>query len=370
MNKKNLYLGCVNPPIYQASTIIFDDVEELHKEGIKYGRAGTETNNALEKEISNLENGCNTIVTPSGLAAISIAILSLVKQGDHILVCDSVYGPTKIFCDNMLKKFAIDVTYYKADIGADIESLITDKTKLIFLESPSSLIYQIQEISEIVDVAKKHNLYTIIDNSWAAGVLFKPLDHNIDISLQSGSKYLSGHSDILIGSLSVKDKKLYDLIWQEYYQLGYHTSPQDCYLASRGLKTLSLRLKEHFNAALEISKFLEQQAEIEQVIYPALESFTQHKRYKKYFSAANGLLSFNFKSDINISQIKNFMNNLKLFKLGYSWGGFESLSMLYEKLPDPYNKLTKTPLIRLHVGIEDVSLLKEDIENALKKLPC
>ena len=365
-NNNKLYLGCVNPPIYQASTITFNNVAELNEDGNKYGRAGTETNFALEREIATLENGYRTIVTPSGLAAISIAILSLVKQGDHILVCDSVYGPTRIFCDNMLKKFAIDVTYYKADIGADIESLITDKTKLIFLESPSSLIYQIQEISEIVDVAKKHHLYTIIDNSWAAGVLFKPLDYGIDISLQSGSKYLSGHSDILIGSLSIKDKKLYDLIWHEYYQLGYHTSPQDCYLALRGLKTLSLRLKTHFSAALEISNFLQQRKEISQVIYPALDDFPQYDRYKKYFTAANGLLSFTFKDDFNIDQIRNFMNNLKLFKLGYSWGGFESLSMLYEKLPDPYNKLTKTPLIRLHVGIEDLSLLKEDLENSLK----
>ena len=369
MNKqKPAYLGCVNPPIYQASTFIFDKVEDLYSLGHKYARAGTETNWALEAEISKLENAYKTIVTPSGLAAITSAIMALLAQGDHMILSEAIYGPTRIFCDNMLKKFGVEVTYCKADIGAEIEQLITDKTKVIFLESPSSLTYQIQEISEIVAIAKKHKITTITDNSWSAGYLFKPLDHGIDISLQSGSKYLSGHCDVLIGSIAIKDPELYDKIWQEYYQLGHHASPQDCYLAMRGLRTLPVRLKEHGIAALQIADFLQKRSEIAQIFYPALKDFPQYDRYKKYFSAANGLLSFNFKSDFTKEQIRNFMNQLQIFKLGYSWGGFESLSMIYENLPIPYNKFSAAPLIRLHVGIEGVDLLKEDIENALKKL--
>jgi cystathionine beta-lyase len=369
MNKqKPAYLGCVNPPIYQASTFLFDKVEDLSGPEHKYARAGTETNWALEAEITKLEKAYKTIVTPSGLAAITSSILALVEKGDHMILAETIYGPTRIFCDNMLKKFGVEVTYCKADIGVEIKELITDKTKVIFLESPSSLTYQIQEISEIVVIAKAHKITTIIDNSWSAGYLFKPLDHGIDISVQSGSKYLSGHSDVLIGSISIKEPQLYDKIWQEYYQLGHHASPQDCYLAMRGLRTLPVRLKEHGVAALQIADFLQKRPEIERVIYPALPTFPQYDRYKKYFTAANGLLSFNLQASFTKVQIRNFINHLQIFKLGYSWGGFESLSMIYEVLPTPYHKLSAAPLIRFHVGIEGVELLKEDIDNALKKL--
>lgn len=369
MGKLNkLHLGCVNPPIYQTSTVLFEDLTQMSADGNKYARAGTETNFALEREIAELENGCKTIVTPSGLSAIVTAILSFVKQGDHILVCDTSYGPTKIFCDNMLKKFGVEVTYYDAVIGKEITSLIQDNTKLIFLESPSSLLYEIQEISEIVSVAKERNIYTIIDSTWGAGYLFKALDYGVDVSVQSGSKYFSGHSDILFGTITVKNQEIYDIIWPEYYQLGYHTSPQDCYLAIRGLKTLEIRLKQHAKVAKEIAQFLESKKEISQVIYPELQSFKQYQRYKKYFQGANGLISFTLNKEYNRKQIRSFVNNLKLFKLGYSWGGVGSLAMIYETLPGSYRNKISTPLIRLHVGIEDIDALSADIDQALYQL--
>ena len=355
---KDLYLGCVNTPIYQTSTILFDDISELKGDGNKYGRAGTETNFALESEITKIENGYKSIVTSSGLGAITAAIFTFLSKGDHILLCDSVYGPTKILCDNHLKKFGVEASYYDSEIGVEIEKLIHPNTKVIFLESPSSLTYQIQEISEIVNVAKKHNINTIIDNTWGVGCLFKPLDHGIDVSVQSGSKYFAGHSDVLIGSITAKNKEIYDKIWAEYYQLGYHASPQDCYLAIRGIKTLKIRLEKHFQSALKIAEFLESRSEINEVLYPALPSFKQYGRFKKYFSGANGLISFSFKKGYNIEQIRDFVNNLEIFKIGYSWGGFESLVMLYENFP----------LVRIHVGIEDCDKLQSDLDNAFAKV--
>lgn len=360
-----LYLGCVNPPIYQASTVLFEDLDEMENSPHKYGRAGTETNFVLEREVSRLENGSKTIVTPSGLAAIISSILAFVRAGDHILVCDTVYGPTKIFCDKMLKKFGVEVTYYDATIGKEIEALISEKTKLIFLEAPSSLLYEIQEIDEIVAIAQGRNIKTVIDSTWGAGYFFKALDHGIDISVQSGSKYFSGHSDILFGTITVKDEALYNRIWPEYYQLGYHTSPQDCYLAVRGLKTLGIRLEQHAKSAKIFAEFLETKTEILQVIYPALESFPQYERYEKYFSGANGLISFVFKPEYSKESIRKFINGLQLFKLGYSWGGFESLIMVYENLPGAYKEKISVPLVRLHIGIENIAELIQDIDNAL-----
>jgi len=362
------YLGCVNPPIYQASTVLFESLDEMKEVDNQYGRAGTETNFALEREVAELENGYKTIATPSGLAAIVSSILAFVRKGDHILVCDTVYGPTKLFCDKQLRRFGVEVSYYDATIGKEIESLVQDNTQLIFLESPSSLLYEIQEIEEIVEVAKKRNLRTVIDSTWGAGYLFKALDFGIDVSVQSGSKYFSGHSDILFGTITAKVKEIYDVIWAEYYLLGYHTSPQDCYLAVRGLKTLDVRLEKHQKSAIEIAEFLESKDEIAQVIYPGLPSFKQHDRYKKYFSGANGLISFVFKSEYSIEQIRNFVDSLQLFKLGYSWGGFESLAMIYENLPGSYKKKVDMPLIRFHVGIENLDELKQDIDNALTEI--
>lgn len=362
------YLGCVNTPIYQASTVTFDSLAELNKAKEVYARAGTETNFALAEQVAKLENAAKCIITPSGVASISASLLTLLQHGDHLLVCDSAYGPTKILCDGVLKKNGIQTNYYPSDIGKEIATHLKDNTKVIYLESPASLTYQIQELNEIIKIAKERNIITVIDNTWSAGTLLKPIDLGIDVSLQSGSKYLAGHADIIIGTLCFKDAELYEKIYPEYYQLGYHVSPQDCYLAARGLRTLPLRLKQQAEAALHIAKYLEKHSKIAQVIYPGLSSFKQHKRFKKYFSGANGMLSFICKDNLRKSQIKKFVDALQYFKIGYSWGGFENLIMYYEQPGKETKQLYGAPLLRLHVGLEDVKILENDLAQALKIL--
>jgi len=368
---KSIYLGSVNPPIYQASTIAFDSLADLAKADKQYGRVGTETNEALALAISKLENAAKTIITSSGVSAITHSLLPLLKTGDHILVCDTAYLPTHFFCNGLLNNFGITTSYYDAKAsGDDITKLIQDNTKLIFLESPSSLVYEIQELDEIVQLAKDHNIITAIDNTWAAGELFKPLDIGIDISIQSLSKYCGGHSDVLLGSISFKNEKLYSEIWDSFYQLGNHASPQDCYLAYRGLQTLATRLNAHQESALKLAKFLEARNEIKEVIYPGLDSFVQKERFEKYFKGGNGLISFTFADKISQDEIKKFVDNLQYFKIGFSWGGYESLVMYYpdcsQKISDNYG----STLVRIHVGLENVNDLEVDLTKSLENSIC
>ena len=369
--KKNKYFKgeeigrYINAPIYQASSIVFDKLSDLDKTSRWYGRMGTDTNKTLEQEISKLENGEHTILLPSGLSAITTTILSLVKTGDHILVSEGIYGPTRIFCDNMLKKFGISTDYYPADCDQNIEKYIKKNTKLIFLESPSSINFEIPEIEEIVEIAKKHKIFTAIDSTYSGGALFKPLDWGVDFSVQSLSKYTSGHSDIIAGSVTCRDD-LFESFWDQYYQLGPRLSPADCSLILRGLKTLELRLKEHQKKATEIALFLENIEEISQVIYPRLESFPQKKRFDKYFSGSNGIISFIFNKEISKEKIKSFVDSLEIFKIGFSWGGMESLIMYYDKLPESYKKNNHLPIIRVHIGLDKTDELKKDLTQAMK----
>jgi len=364
---KSIYLGAVNPPIYQTSTVAFETLGELAKAKKQYGRAGTETNDALSGLVANLESAAKTIVTSSGVAAITSILLSVLKQGDHILVCKSAYAPTHFFCEGILKNFGIETSYFDGKAcGAEVEKLVQDNTKLIFLESPSSIIYEIQELDEIVSLAKQRNILTVIDNTWSAGVLSKPLELGIDVSLQSLSKYCSGHSDILLGSISFKDEELYQKIWPVFYQLGDHASPQDCYLAYRGIQTLEARLKAQQANALEIAKFLESRSEIKNVIHPGLDSFDQKERFEKYFTGSNGLITFAFADNVKEEQVKKFVDDLQYFKIGYSWGGYESLIMYYPQDSKSKDEAFVSGLVRVTIGLEDVKLLKDDLQNSIE----
>ena len=362
-NLKSFYLGSVNPPIYQASTLVFDNLSELAKAKKLYGRGGTATNDVLAAEIAKLEKAEKSIIVSSGVSAISSVLLSLLKQNDHMLVCKSAYEPTRDLCNGVLNNFGVKTDYFTGNATkTDVESLITEKTKIIFLESPASISFEIQDLAEIVKLAKKHNILTIIDNTWSAGYFLKPLDLGIDISIQSLSKYVSGHSDILLGSISFKNIKLFEEVWPNFYQLGDHASPQDCYLAFRGLQTLPIRMKQHEASALKLANLLEKNSKIAKVIYPALSSSTEYARFKKYFTGSNGLISIVFKDEISELEVKKFIDNLHYFKLGYSWGGYDSLVMYYKE-----TKLRKA-IVRLSIGLEDIDVLSSDLANALAKI--
>ncbi len=369
MNKKSYY---VNEAIYQASTICFDKMEDIKEAKRVYARSGTETNDALEKKIAELENGYNSILLPSGGSAVSTCLLSLLKTGDHIILSDALYGPTYDFANHILKKYNVEVSYFDCMEGKNINDLVQDNTKVIYLETPASITYEIQDLAEIVEIAKKNNIITVIDNSYGIS-LFKPLDLGIDISLISLSKYVSGHSDIISGAITINNKELYHKFYQEAYYFCNRLSPQDCYLILRGIKTLKLRLKEHQENTLIIAKFLEERKDIEKVIYPLLDSFPQKEKYQKYFNnKATGLITISFKKDISIKQIEKFLDNLTTFPLGFSWGGTNNIAMIYKNLTKKQNEIhniKKQPLIRLHIGINDVSETQKDLEQALNKLP-
>jgi cystathionine beta-lyase len=362
---KKHFLGCVNSPIYQASSIIFEKVADLKNAKRWYGRNGTETNSELEEKICKLENAKGTILYASGAEAISNILFSVLESGDHVLFSDATYMPTQNFANKILKKFGVEVDYFDCKIGKEIEKHIKKNTKLIYFESPSSITFEIQEIDKIVKVAKKKKILTAIDNTYSAGILFKPLKHGVDISLQSLSKYASGHSDIIAGSVSFREKKLYKEIWQESYLIGGRLSPADCSLILRGLKTLEVRLKQHQESALEIAKFLERDKKIMKVIYPGLESFEQKEIFDKYFTHANGLITFAFEKKVTLKKIKKFVDELQKFKIGYSWGGTESLVMFYEELGKAYEKRHDFPLVRINVGIDDKEILINDLKKAL-----
>jgi cystathionine beta-lyase len=359
----NFYLGAVNPPIYQASTLVFDNIAELSKAKKLYARSGTATNDILAASVAKLENAAKTIITSSGLAAISSILLAILKQNDHMLLVEAAYEPTRELTTGILKNFGVNTDYYPANAGKkEIEKLIKAETKIIFLESPSSLTFEIQDLAQIVKLAQQNNIITIIDNTWSAGSYLKALDLGIDISIQSLSKYISGHSDLLLGAISFKELKLYQKIWPSLYQLGDHASPQDCYLAFRGVQTLKVRLKQHEENALKIAKNLAKNKNIKAILYPPLKSFKQHKLFKQYFTGANGLMSIVFKDEVNDEQIKQFVDKLTCFQLGFSWGGYDSLVMYYKATKD------RATIVRLSIGLEDVELLIADLNQALKHL--
>mgnify|MGYP002787300727 FL=1 len=378
--------GSVNPPIYQTSTIVFSTLEDYKKanKGIAsyedefgdqqidcgYGITGTPTTFALQKAISELEGSDYSWIVPSGLSAISTAILSFVESGDHILVADTVYGPTRRFCNKSLKKLGVETEYYDPLIGSNIKKLIRKNTRLIFLESPGSLTFEMQDVPAITKVARSNNIITIIDNSWATPLYYQPLKNGCDVSIQAITKYISGHADILLGSISA-NKKHQARINSCYRNYGIHVSPYACSQVLRGLRTLDVRLKRHEESALKVSQFLESHKKVTRVLYPPLPSDPGYKLWKRDFSGANGLLSFVLDKEYKDSQIAKFINKLKYFSIGSSWGGYESLIVHF----DPRNEVRSVTnwrdnrtCIRIHVGLENSEDLIKDLETGLKRL--
>ena len=371
--RNKLYTGyAVNPPVVRASTIVFDTFAELRQATLQrgnrvpfYGRRGTDTHFALQEAICELEGGAGCALYPCGAAAISGALLAFLKSGDHLLMVDSAYEPTRALCDKLLSGLGIETTYYDPQIGAGIASLINANTKVIFLESPGSLTFEMQDIPAITAIARQHNIVTILDNTWASPILCQPFALGVDVSVQSATKYIVGHSDVMLGTASANAQH-WPQLREHSYLMGYCASADDAYTALRGLRTLAVRLKQHEQSALQVANWLSQRSEVETVLHPALPCHPGHAIFQRDFSGSNGLFSFVLKQGSQ-QQIEAFVEGMAHFKMGFSWGGFESLitaTMKVQNLRSATAWPYKGPLIRLHIGLEDVDDLMADLTAA------
>ena len=373
--------GVVNTPLYQSSTIIFDKYQDLlDKESennnaniakLKYGRYGSKTNFTLENSLADIEGGYGAIVTSCGMSAISTAILSYIEGGDHILVSDNCYYPIRHIASNFLSKFGVSVTYFDPDIGSDIKKLIQKNTKLIFLESPGSLTFEISDVKAITEVTKKYNIKSILDNSWSSGIYYKSFENNIDISIIAATKYINGHSDVMIGAIIAKSQEDYNKIHETYRTIGTAVSPFSAYLTLRGIRTMKVRLKESQKSATQIANWLEKRPEISEVFYPVIQSNKYHEIWKRDFSGAPGLFTIQLDKKYSVEQLSKFYDNLDYFGMGYSWGGYESLILPFNLAGArsvTANKYEDKSLARINIGLEDIEDLKEDLEEGLKRL--
>jgi cystathionine beta-lyase len=360
------YHGFVNPPVYHASTLLYPTAEDqvAHRARYNYGRRGTPTSEALENALREIEgDGCAGVaLLPSGLAAISAALLATARAGDHVLVPDSVYRPTRNFCNGVFKRFGVETTYYDPLIGADIARLFKPKTRVVFVEAPGSQSFEMQDIPAIAKIAHEQNAVVLMDNTWATPLYFRAFEKGVDLSIQAGTKYIGGHSDIMFGCVSANAATL-PALKDTVYSMGLCVGPDDMYLALRGLRTLGVRLDRHFQSGLRVARWLEQRPEVLRVMHPALERDPGHKIWKRDFTGACGLFSVVFKPTSEQS-VHAFLNELALFGLGYSWGGFESLAILFDCTE--YRTATKWapggPTVRLHIGLEDPDDLIADLE--------
>ena len=377
---KDFHNQAVNPPIVRASTIIFKSMGDIRKMQNKaksdptgghfdYGRQGTSTTHVLQKILSKLEESYHTFLTPTGFGAVFLAIFSVTRPGDEIIVADPVYSPTRILSQDFLKEFNIKTTFYNPHDLKTLENSITKKTKLIFVENPGSNTFEFHDIGKVVSIAKKHKILSAIDNTWATPYFLKPIKLGFDMAIVSATKYYSGHSDVMGGSLAV-NKKVFKQVLKTEKITGLRLGPDDAYLITRGLRTLDVRLDRHRENAKKVSNFLSKFKNIK-LLYPYKKDSLNFRMWKKYYSGASGLMGLRIKAKSEKSVTK-FVNNLKLFGHGYSWGGFESLALhqnLREQGDREYLKLKKNEhLVRLHIGLEDPSDLIADIKQSLKHL--
>ena len=364
-----------NPAVVRASTIFFKSMQELlkHKDPAKnkrvdyydYGRAGTQTTTQLQNMIVELEKAHHVFLTPSGFASVALSIMSICRPGDEILVTDSVYFPTRMITSKLLKEFDVKTQFYNPDNFQDLKNKVTKKTKMIFVENPGSNTFEFQDLSSIVKLAKKNNIITALDNTWGTPLFLKPLEIGFAMSISSATKYFSGHSDVLVGTLAV-NKKVFSKVNFYNRVSGYRTSPDDAYLVIRGLRTLDVRLERHEKNTREIIKFLSKQKKIVEILYPHKKETKNFKNWKKYYKGATGLLGLVVKAKSKNS-VFTFINKLELFGIGYSWGGFESLAV-YQDIQREFKKYKDKNLhiVRLHIGLEDPTDLINDLRSALR----
>jgi cystathionine beta-lyase len=366
-----------NPAVVRASTILFDSMEELasHEKKIlqnrpvthyAYGRYGSQTTIELQKIVKELEQAHHVFLHSTGFGSVSLALMALCQSGDEVLVGDNVYYPTREITEKLLPKYNIKTKYYDPNNIKDLESKITKKTKLIFVENPGSITFEFQDLNEIIKLAKKNNIITAMDNTWGTPLYFKPLLLGFDVSISSATKYFSGHSDAMGGTLAV-NKKTYSKVKFCDKLLGSRLSADEAYLIIRGIRTLDVRLKAHYENTTKIVNFLKKQKKIKEVLYPHKPGSKNYKMWKKYYTGATGLLSVLIKAKSKASVLK-FVNKLELFGIGYSWGGFESLAIYHDvsKSRNFYKFEKNEHLVRIHVGLEDSKDLIADLKNSLK----
>ena len=379
--KKRFTQGAVNPVVQRASSLVFDTIADKkhctknrYKGELFYGRRGTLTHFALQDLMCEMEGGAGCYLYPCGAAAVTNAILSFVETGDHVLMTGAAYEPTQDFCNVILKKMHIDTTYYDPMIGADVAKLVQPNTKVLFLESPSSLTMEVPDIPAIVKAVRavSPEIVIMIDNTWAGGVLFKALEHGIDISIQAGTKYLVGHSDIMIGT-AVANARTWDKLREHSYLMGQMVDADSAYTTARGIRTLGVRLKQHNESSLKVAKWLSEQPQVKAVYHPALPSCPGHENFKRDFTGASGLFSFELHKRLNDEELSAFMDNFELFTMAYSWGGFESLILCNQPeeiakiRPAIERKLTGS-LIRVHIGFEDTDELIADLQAGFERI--
>lgn len=363
------HFGTVNTPVYRTSTILHESLAKLKDEAnarYSYGRIGTPSTESFESAVAELEGAARTVSVPSGLNAITTAILSVVESGDHILVADTVYGPTRRFCNGALKRMGVETTYYDPLIGDGIESLFQPNTKLVFTEAPGSLTFEMQDIPAIVEAAHHRNIAVAMDNTWATPVYFPAIARGVDFSIQAATKYIGGHSDVMMGTISTTEtyaKRLSTYV----HDLGLFASPDDCYLALRGLRTLPVRLARHWGNGLTLARWLAERPEVDRVLHPALETDPGNKIWRRDFKGASGLFGIVLKP-VSDTALAAFMDSLQHFGLGYSWGGYESLI-----IPANYIRTVRKfdacgPVIRIHAGLEDTGDLIADLDAGFQRM--
>ena len=377
---KDFHNQSVNPPVVRASTIIFKSMQHIRKTQAKaqknptgghydYGRQGTSTTYILQKILTKLEESYHVFTTPTGFGAVFLTIFSVVRPGDEIVVADPVYSPTRLLTKDFLKEFNIKTIFYNPHNLKTLEESITKKTKLIFVENPGSNTFDFQDLGKILSIAKKKKIYTAIDNTWGTPYFLKPIKLGFDMSIVSATKYYSGHSDVMGGSLAV-NKKVFSKVKDAERITGLRLGPDDAYLITRGLRTLDVRLDKHRENAKKVAEFLSKNKKIK-LLYPYKKDSFNFRMWKKYYKGASGLMGLKIKAN-NINSVRKFVNSLKLFGYGYSWGGFESLALhqeFRETGARKYLNLAKNEhLVRLHIGLEDPDDLILDLKQALKHL--
>ncbi|MEA3057554.1 MAG: cysteine-S-conjugate beta-lyase [Sphingomonadales bacterium] len=359
----------VNVPVERASTILFDSVAELAGNSpalgeYRYGLQGTATHWALSEALTELEPGAaGTALCSSGLAAITGALLAVLSSGDELLVTDSVYGPTRKFCDTMLKRLGIATRYYDPLVGAGIAGLIGDNTRAILLESPGSLTMEVQDVPAICAIARERGIVTLLDNTWATPLFFPAMAAGVDISILAATKYVGGHADVMIGTATATEQ-YFAAMQRAFWDLGHALSPDDAWLGSRGLRTMAVRLRQHEASALAVARWLKQQPRVGAVLHPALPDCPGHELWQRDFKGSSGLFAFALDGDAAA-----FVDHLELFGIGFSWGGYESLALPVH----PHRTVSKAPaenLVRLHIGLEDPDDLIEDLANSFAALPA
>jgi cysteine-S-conjugate beta-lyase len=360
----------LSTPVYRGSTVLFPqaaaaiDLWNQHEVGYTYGLYGTPTTLELAAKVCELEKGFRAIVTPGGQAAISLVHLALLKSGDHVLLPESIYGPNRVFSNSVLRRFGVEVSYYPPGAGAAIAAEFRPNTRLVWCESPGSITMEVQDTPAIAEAAHRHGALVAFDNTWSAGIYFDAFAHGVDVTMQALTKYVGGHSDLLLGSVTARDPQIFERLGETHSGLGNAASPDDCSLALRGMKTMAVRLKAVEQSALALAQWLSRRPEIELVLHPALPSCPGHELWKRDFTGSSGLFSIVFRQQFSKEQVLAFVDALQLFKIGYSWGGVTSLAMTYD-LQSPKRPAYGSRLVRLYTGLEAIEDLIADVEQAL-----